>query len=290
MSATAEELRAGTEPTTAPPAPADQARPRPGRFREAVTAQLRPRNLLIWLLRTGVFVGFIGLWTAAVNQGWVDEFFVSRPSAVWDTLVDYFRTGDVWRHGSVTVRSTIYGFVSGSVGGVLVGLMFARFPLLDKVFSPYLAALNAMPRVALAPLFILWFGIGSSSKVWFAFSLVFFIVLINTEAGIKGVDQELTTSARVMGANEWELFTKVIFPAAVPTIFAGLRLGFVYALLGVVFGEMLASREGLGQQITFYAGTYRMHGVLATLVILSAISIVLNAVIVRLQTWLLRWQ
>ncbi len=289
MSTTTEELRSGTTPKTTPHASAaDEVGG--GRFRRAVVSQLQPRNLLIWFLRIGVFVGFILLWNVAVDQGWVDEFFVSRPSAVWDTLVAYFETGDVWRHGSVTVRSTIYGFVTGSVAGVLVGMLFARFPLLDKVFSPYLAALNAMPRVALAPLFILWFGIGSSSKVWFAFSLVFFIVLINTEAGIKGVDQELTTAARVMGANEWQRFTKVIFPAAVPTIFAGLRLGFVYALLGVVFGEMLASREGLGQQITFYAGTYRMHGVLATLVILSAISIFLNGIIVRIQTWLLRWQ
>lgn len=290
MSRVAEDLREGFGTSAAPGGAPGSLRSSRRRLRATIAAQFAPRNLLIWTLRAAVFVGFLALWTAAVDRAWVDEFFVSRPSAVWDSLVEYFRTGDIWRHGSVTVRSTIYGFAAGSFAGVLVGMGFARFPLIDRVFSPYLAALNAMPRVALAPLFILWFGIGSSSKVWFAFSLVFFIVLINTEAGIKGVDLELTTTAKVMGANEWQRFTKVIFPAAVPTIFAGLRLGFVYALLGVVFGEMLASREGLGQQITFYAGTYRMHGVLSTLVILATISIALNAIIVRLQAWLLRWQ
>lgn len=274
---------------------AQQATPRwtttmSGGLRQSLAAQLTPRKLLIWVLRVGVFVGFIGLWVLAVDQEWLDEFFVSRPSAVWESLQEYFRSGDVWQHGSVTLRSTLIGFVVGSIGGVLVGMLFARFPLVDSVFSPYLAAFNAMPRVALAPLFILWFGIGPTSKVWFAVSLVFFIVLINTEAGIKGVDQELTTTATVMGANERQRFTKVIFPASVPTIFAGLRLGFVYALLGVVFGEMLASKEGLGQQVSFYAGTYRMQGVLATLVILAAISITLNWALLRIERWLLRWQ
>lgn len=270
------------------------ARPRSfsvtGRTRSRLVARFTRRNILVWVLRTSVFLGFIGLWSVAVDVGWLDEFFVSRPSEVWGSLREYVSSGDVWRHGSVTLKSTVIGFTMGSSFGVMVGILFARFPLVDSVFAPYLAALNAMPRVALAPLFILWFGIGPESKVWFAFSLVFFILLINTEAGIKGVDQELTTTAKIMGANRWQQFTKVIFPASVPTIFAGLRLGLVYALLGVVFGEMLAAKEGLGQRISFYSGSYRMQGVLATLVILAAMSLTLNAGIMRIERWFLRWQ
>lgn len=250
----------------------------------------RLRWALVLALQLLVFVVAIGGWSLAVSRGLLDEFYVSSPGLVWDALVAYVQTGDVWTHGWVTLRSTLLGFAIGSALGVFVGMVFARVPLLDQVFSPYLRAFNAMPRVALAPLFILWFGIGSASKVWFAVSLVFFIVLINTEAGIKSVDRELTTTARSMGATSQQVFVKIVLPGSVPTIFAGLRLGLVYSLLGVVFGEMLAASAGLGQQITSYAGRFQMSGVLATLVILAAISLLLNVVLAFAERRLLRWQ
>lgn len=248
------------------------------------------RTVLVWVLRISVFVVFIGLWSIAVIQGWLDIFYVSAPNLIWDALVNYFTSGAVWAHGLVTLQATFAGFAVGAGLGIGVGMLFALVPLLDSVFSPYLNAFNAMPRVALAPLFILWFGIGITSKIWFSVSLVFFIVLINTQAGIKGVDRELTTTAASMGATKQQIFLKVILPGSIPTIFAGLRLGLVYALLGVVFGEMLASAAGLGQQITAFAGRYDMSGVMATLIILAAISLTLNYVLALVEKRLLRWQ
>lgn len=245
---------------------------------------------LVWTLRIAVFVLGIGLWTVAIAQGWLDVFYVSSPELVWDALVQYFATGAVWVHSWVTLQATFLGFVVGAILGIVVGTMFARIPLLDAVFSPFLNAFNAMPRVALAPLFVLWFGIGIESKVWFSVSLVFFIVLVNTQAGIKGVDRELTTTAASMGATEHQIFMKVILPGSIPTIFAGLRLGLVYALLGVVFGEMLAATAGLGQQITAFAGRYQMAGVLATLIILAVMALLLNYVLSFIERRLMRWQ
>lgn len=259
-------------------------------FRRRIrTAGVR-RRLVVTGAQVAIFVAFIIGWNVAVDTGWMDPFFVSTPRAVADTVVDAFSTGAVWTHGWITLRTTLIGFAAGAAGGVLTGMLFARLPMLDSVLSPYFAAINAMPRVALAPLFILWFGIGTASKAWFAVSLVYFIVLLSTEAGVKSVDAELITNARVLGASKRQIFTKVILPSSVPTIFAGLRLGLVYALLGVVFGEMLSAQAGLGQQISFFAGTYRTDGVLAMVLVLSAMSLVLSGVLSLVERRLLRWQ
>jgi NitT/TauT family transport system permease protein len=257
---------------------------------EGASQRLAVSQGLVWFLRVVVFVVFIAGWELSVRRQVVAEFFVSRPSAVLAFLGEFLRSGDLVRHGSVTAAETLAGFAVGSAAGIISGLLIARLSLLEAVVSPYLAALNALPRVALAPMFILWFGIGPVSKVYLAVSLVFFVLLLNTQAGIRSVDSDLLTTARVLGATEVQMFTKVILPGAVPAIFAGLRLGAIYALLGVVVGEMIAAISGLGQQLSYFSGSFLPAGVFGVLFLLAMFAVLLDKSMQLVERRLLRWQ
>lgn len=250
----------------------------------------RGKMALIWALRFTIPLLLIVAWQLAADKGLIDVFFFSKPSAVAESFWDMASNGTLWEASAATLLNTVYGFLVGGIFGIGAGILLAHFPTLNAVVDPMLAALNALPRVALAPMFILWFGIGPLSKVFLAASLVFFIVLINTHAGVKQADEELVRMAKVMGGTPRQRFFKVVLPSAVPSIFAGLRLGFVYSLLGVIVGEMLAAKTGLGQLVSLYAGTYRTAGVLATLIALAVIGLLLNELTNRIESWLLRWQ
>lgn len=265
----------------APPRTAPSARVRTplGENRLAITA-------------TQIFIALaaLGIWQYAVEAGWIDRFFLAPPTEVFQFLVQYVKSGEIWRHGSVTVQETIMGFLSGSILGILCGLAIGWSRFLDRVFTPFLTVFNSLPRVALAPMFILWFGIEMTSKVLLSFSLVFFIVVINTEAGVRSVESDLNMMARVTGASEFQRFIKVVLPGAVPSIFAGLKIGVVYALLGVVVGEMVASKAGLGQQVVEYSNTYKPAGVFGTLTVLAVIALALNFIMLSVERWLMRWK
>jgi ABC-type proline/glycine betaine transport system permease subunit len=149
-------------------------------------------------------------------------------------------------------------FVLGSVAALALGLVFVMFPKVERALDPYLTVLNAMPRLALAPLFLLWFGLGLGSKVAVGTSLAFFIVLANTVAGIRGVSQDLVTLSRSLGATPRQVFFKVTLPSAVPVIFSGLRLALIYSMLGVVGAELIAAEHGLGQVLAYLQSTFNM--------------------------------
>lgn len=248
------------------------------------------RTLTIWSIRIVATIALLLSWEYLAGKKIIDPFFFSQPTIVWSFLVEFFTTGSIWPHFNATMLATLLGFALGAVLAVPFGLMLARFPLLDEILAPFLAGLNALPRVALAPIFILWFGIDLASKVVLVFSLVFFIVLINTQAGVKSADEELLRMSTVMGATSRQRFLKIILPGAIPSIFAGLRLGVIYALLGTVVGEMVAAPSGLGQQVSFYSGTYRTGGVLAILLLLSVIGVAMNSLTLLVERRLLKWQ
>jgi NitT/TauT family transport system permease protein len=174
--------------------------------------------------------------------------------------------------------------------GITLGIVLGLMPRLDRLLDPYLNAVNAMPRIALAPVLIVYFGIGQSGKVALAFSIVVFVLLINTQAGVRAADRELLTLARVMGMSRLQMVTKVVLPNAVPSIFAGLRLGLIYALLGVVASELIAAEIGLGQMIAGFAGSYDMASAYAVMIVLAALGAAINYGMAMIESRLLRWQ
>jgi NitT/TauT family transport system permease protein len=249
----------------------------------------RARRGGIWFLRLTLLVGGLTIWQLLSSRQVIDPLFFSSPVAIYGFLVDFIGRGDVWSHTIVTIREMVLAFSIGSAAGIAIGLLLVSTPFLSDLFDPFLAALNALPRVALAPMFIIWFGIGEASKVALGVSLVFFIMLIATQTGGRSVDREYLTVIRALGANRFQLFKTVVLPGSVPAIFGGLRLAVVYALVGVMFGEMLAGREGLGQRLAFYASTFATHGVMGVLLILAVLALLINATVVAAERRLLIW-
>jgi NitT/TauT family transport system permease protein len=248
------------------------------------------RRVIVYAGRLLFPAAILAIWEIAVAQKWVQEFFVSRPSKIFEFLGHAIRTQSTWTNLWVTVQETLIGFAIATVLGIGAGLLFTRVPILYDVVRPYLTAVNSLPRIALAPLFLLWFGLGPESKVALVVSLCFFIVLSATLGAIGNVDPDLIRLARVLGYSQGKTFVKVMLPWAVPGIFAGLELALVYAFVGSVAGEMIASKAGTGQQIQYYSGTFDTTAVLGTLTILAVVTSFFALVMDLLKRRLMRYQ
>jgi NitT/TauT family transport system permease protein len=227
----------------------------------------------------------------AFRQGWLDPAFFGKPSGValylWKGLVE---SRDLWLDLGYTIGGTLISFTVGSIAAIVTGALFVAFPRLERAVDPYLTVINAMPRIALVPLFILWFGLGIGSKIAVGISLTFFIVLSSTTAGIRGVEADHLTLSRALGASPLQLFWKVTLPSAVPVIFSGLRLGLIYAMLGVVGAELLAAEHGLGQTLAQAQSQFNMDGVLALLLLLALMGLAVSLGMSRVERRLLKWR
>lgn len=232
----------------------------------------------------------LGIWESIVKFEVVDPDFLPPPSEVGAWIVQAAEDGSIYRNLIATGIAMVLSFVIGSSAGILCGVFFGRFENVAAVVSPFVLFLNALPRVALAPLFILYLGITVWSKVAVGASIVFFVLLLNTLAGIRSVDRDHTKLARLNRMSTQQIFWKVTLPTAVPAIFAGLKLAAVYSLLGVVVSEMVASTEGLGQLIIYNTNTFDLPGVYGTLVILATLAMVLTSLMNVLESRLLAWQ
>lgn len=234
---------------------------------------------------------FLLLWELAAKQGWLDPTFFGFPSGIAAYLWKGFVVQkNLWFELGVTVAGTFISFFLGSILAIGLGLLFVIAPRLERLSDPYLTVLNAMPRLALAPLFLLWFGLGIGSKIAVGVSLTFFLVLSSTVAGIRSVSADHLTLTRSLGANGAQLFFKVTLPSAIPVIASGLRLGLVYAMLGVVGAEIIAAEHGLGQTLAYLQSTFNMNGVMGILVVLAILGMLVTRSMSRLEDALLKWQ
>ncbi len=234
-----------------------------------------------------VGVGFVAFWQFIYELKIVKPLIARSPTQVWDFLVKIMVDGTLWPSLYSTLEATLVAFVLASLVGIVIGIGLGLFPRVEALVDPYLSAVNAMPRIAFAPVFILFFGIGQTSKIALAFSIVVFILIINARAGIRTVDRDILTMSTVMNITKSQMFTKIMLPSAIPSIFAGLRLGVIYALLGVVTSELVASRLGLGQLISWYAGTFVLEGVYAVVIILALVATLMNIAMAALERKLL---
>ncbi len=239
-----------------------------------------------------VFVAaFLAIWELSANRGLLDPTFFGRPSGIVAYLVKGFIIErKLWLELGYTLLATGIAFVGGSLSAVALGLVFMMLPRFHRAAEPYLTLLNAMPRIALAPLFLLWFGLGIGSKIAVGMSLTFFIVLAATVAGIRGVNSDHLILSKALGATPAQVFVKVTLPSAVPVIFAGLRLGLIFALLGVVGAELLAAEHGLGQTLAYLQSTFSTDGVMALLLLLAIIGLSITTLMNRIERALLDWQ
>jgi len=254
--------------------------------RRALGEMSRSRMLIC---QAGLGAVILLLWQAASGR-LIDRFFISDPLSVGRTLLGWIADGSLFGHVWATVYATVVGFAIGTAIGVVLGVWLGIAPFAARLLNPYLWALNALPKVALAPLFVLWFGLGIESKVALAATLVLFLVFLNTFAGVQQVDQDLVDSARLMRATRSQVITKVIIPSALSWVFAGLKISVPYALIGVVLGEMIASNQGLGYLVQFSGSQFDTAGVFAVLIVISLLAVALNFVVEVVQARLEGWR
>lgn len=209
----------------------------------------------------------------------IDPFFVSRPTDIWVRLVRLSISGELLFHLWATLQEALFGLALGMVIGIPTGLLFASMPLLSNIVQPFMMAIYSLPRVALAPLFILWFGLGLFSKVVLAFTMVVFVAYYNAYQGVKSVDSDLVEMMRSMKATPAQVTRWVVLPSIRPWILASIRLGIGMALIGAVIGEMVASSRGLGYYIQFSSGMFDTTGVFVGLIVVMVTAIVLEMVI-----------
>lgn len=255
----------------------------------SVPSRLRRRAIVI-LGRLVLLSLFCGIWELAARERWMNPVFIGTPSQI---AVDYVHAlfGKVLLvDARATVVSTLLGFGLAAAAGIFSAMVLTQLAILDDIVQPFLTAFNSLPRVALAPLFVMWFGVGAASKVALAASLVFFVVLLNTMAGIQGVDRDHIALARSLGASPSTIFWKIKLPSAIPSIFAGIELGMIYGFLGTVAGEMLAGDKGIGVQLQEDSGLFKTNEFFAALLLLVTITTVIAVGLRAVRRRLLRWQ
>jgi NitT/TauT family transport system permease protein len=254
----------------------------------SIKAKRRETTIAI-VARIVLGVALLAIWEI-ISGRWVDPFWISSPSRVAAAFVALWNSGTLLPNISATVMEAITGFGFGVAAGMAVGVLFGANRLVARVLDPYLVGFYSIPRVALIPLFILWFGIGFETKIIYTAMLVFFPVFMNTLSGVRDVNQDLIDVIRVMGASRFDTIRKILIPSALAWLFAGLRISVPYALVGAVVAEMFTSNVGLGYLISYNANMLDTSALFATLAVTTALGLLLHKIVVQIEKRLLRWK
>jgi NitT/TauT family transport system permease protein len=260
----------------------------------AVQRRAKRERIVVNVLRVAVFVVFVGGWEVLTDLKVLDPFFFGQPSRVIvqlrDWMVNGTEAGPLWTQVGVTLEEALIGFAIGVVGGIVCGIALGRIPMLSKIFGPYIKVMNSIPRIVLGSIFIVWLGLGLSSKVALAVVLVFFAVFFNAFQGVREVDRNLIANARILGASGRQVTTQVVLPSALTWIIASLHVSFGFALIGAIVGEFLGAQQGLGLLISQAQGTFNPNAVFAAMVIIAVVALAAEGLIALLERALLSWR
>src|ERR687884_312324 len=248
-----------------------------------------------WARYDGVLVGgaavlaFVAVWQLAALRRVVPELFLPGPLDIANAFAAYIARGQIWPDMWVSGQELIYGFALSIVIGLPLGMLMGWYRRLNQALDPFVTFFYSIPRVALTPLLIIWFGIGINSKIAVVFLGAIFAIVINTAAGVRNLDPALIKAARSFGANDAQLFRTVVLPGSVPFILTGLRLGLGHALTGVVVGELVAAQAGVGLMMATAGATFQTSKVFAGMFIVAgsgiALTILLQKIEQRFQSW-----
>jgi NitT/TauT family transport system permease protein len=259
----------------------------------AATAARRRRRTVVWAVRVLAVAVWLVTWEVSARL-WIDPFYYSRPTAIWERLVDWFTKGtafgSIWTQIATTLEEAVAGFVLGSIIGIVFGILLGRSRFLSDVCAPFIKAANAVPRIVLASLFVIWFGLGMSSKIATALVLVFFGVFFNAFQGAREVDRNLVNNARILGASRYKVLTSIVVPSATSWILASLHSAFGFALIGAVVGEFTGADKGLGLLINNAQGTFDAAGIYAGMIITTVLALLAEWLLTGVEGRLLRWR
>jgi NitT/TauT family transport system permease protein len=245
-------------------------------------------KVVVW--RLGLVVGTLIVWQGGTQIGFIDPFFFPAPLAIAMKIYEWFSDRHIYFDLAVTLYEAAAGFILGTVIGIVLGLWLALQPFASKVMEPFIKAFNAIPRIVLAPIFTLWFGLGVTSKIALVITLVFFVAFFNTYQGVKEVNPVVLSNARLLRASRWNLLRHVYLPSATSWILSSLRTSIGFAVTAAVVGEYLGSAYGIGHVIAQAEGSFDATGVFAGLVVLGIFVLLLDRLIDLLEHHLLYWQ
>ncbi len=259
----------------------------------------RPATLRLWQL--GLLVLMFVFWHVMTKPGLIPPFmfendrqaafFFGEPVRIFERIWDWFVTdADIYIHLWVTLAETVMAFAIGAVGGLACGLWLALSPMASAILEPYIKALNSMPRIILAPIFAVWFGLGMGSKVALGVTLVFFIVFFNVYQGVKEVSPVVLANARMLGAGRKQLLRHVYLPSATSWVFSSLHTSVGLAFVGAVVGEYLGSSQGVGYLILQAEGSFDINTVMAGILVLTTFALVLDGLVGVIERRLMTWQ
>ncbi len=262
---------------------------------------LKPRAANLWLWQLGLLISVFVFWHVMTVPGLIPPmmfdndrqaaFFFGEPLRMFARIWSWFVTdADIYQHLGVTLAETLMAFAIGSGLGLGGGLWLALAPMASAILEPYIKAMNAMPRIILAPIFSVWFGLGMGSKVALGVTLVFFIVFFNVYQGVKEVSPVVLANARMLGASQRQLLRHVYLPSATAWVFSSLHTSVGLAFVGAVVGEYLGSSQGVGYLILQAEGSFDINTVMAGIVVLTAFALVLDNLVGRIEAHLMKWQ
>lgn len=250
---------------------------------------MRHRSRILFYQLTLLAVA-LGLWSGLVRGGVIDAFFFPRPLDIAERVVQWFVSGQIYHNLEVTLIEVVLAYVIGTALGVISGLWLALAPTASQILDPYIKAANSIPRVILAPIFTLWFGLGILSKVALGVTLVYFIAFFNVYQGVREVNPVVLANARVLGAGKRHLLQHVYLPSAATWIISSLRVSIGFAVIGAVVGEYLGSAAGIGYLISHAEGMFDTVGVFAGMVVLGIFVMILDVAVSLIERRLMRWR
>lgn len=245
--------------------------------------------LVVNIGRVGIVVLFLLLWQVASDR-WIPDRMISSPLHVLERIIQLVGSGEIIDDFVTTTTEFLLGYAGGILTGLVLGLLLGAWPIAGKLFEPLISAINAIPKIALGPIIILWLGIGMESKIGIAVMTVFFVMFYNVYIGMRAVPRELIDTLRIFGASRLEIIRTVVLPSLNPAILSGLRSGVPFAVIGVIVGEFLAATQGLGYYIRQANDAYDAAGIFAGIAFLMVLVLVVNLLVSVWERYSTRWQ
>ncbi len=265
---------------------------------ESIAAQARARiqrhKQQVTLGQVGIFAFIVAGWQISSMTGFIDPFFFGSPWGIcvrlWTWALNGTAYGSFWLQIWVTLEESILGFIAGVTSGIVFGVLLGEIPYLAEVVGPYIKIVNALPRIVLGSIFVMWLGLGLPSKVLLAAVLVFFVVFFNAFQGVRSVDRNLISNARILGASRLQVVQHVVFPSAMTWIIASLHVALGFSIIGAIVGEFLGSQRGLGLVIATAQNTFDANGVFGAMLVIGGLALSAEWLMAKVEKRLLAWQ
>lgn len=251
---------------------------------------IKRSNRTICFLRYAILIAIVTLWEIAARAGWIDPFIMSSPARVWATITRLYLDNELFMHIAVTMYETVIGFILGTILGTLIAILLWWSRPLARILDPYLVVLNALPKIALGPILIVWFGADVKSIIIMGLLISLVVTIMTVLVGFNEITGEKQLLMRTLGASRLQILTMVVLPASIPTIMSALKLSVGMSWVGVIVGEYLVSQAGLGYLIVYGSQVFKLDLVMASIVILCVLAAIMYYVVAYFEKRMIKWR